>query len=214
MLPIFPQYEGRLKSKFPYFFLRVLWTARLEIAKRYNFWVSGNTVKIVQRSLHKNIQNTIENVAAVAYSRTLCTACGYSFFPYQNKSAVEIHKEVCLVYDNCLSIQMIRRWREHTSLWISTADLFWVVKKWITMRISQCTTTRNGNSNFNTVLCMFLWSECYAVFNVARNSKIISPCNFKLFGSQNAEKKIEKLTFETILVVLWNSSVGMLWKNW
>ncbi len=39
--------EGRLKSKFPYlFFLRILWTNQSEIAGRYNFWVSGNTVKI------------------------------------------------------------------------------------------------------------------------------------------------------------------------
>ncbi len=39
-------YEGCLKSKFTYYF-GILWTAQREIAGRYNFWVSGNTVKIV-----------------------------------------------------------------------------------------------------------------------------------------------------------------------
>ncbi len=36
--------NGRLKSKFPY---GVLWTDQREIARRYNFWVSGNILKIV-----------------------------------------------------------------------------------------------------------------------------------------------------------------------
>ncbi len=40
-------YEGRLKSKFPYSFLSVMWTFQREIAGKYNFPLSGNTVKIV-----------------------------------------------------------------------------------------------------------------------------------------------------------------------
>ncbi len=51
-------YESCLKSKFPNFFLRVLWTDPREIAVRYNFWVSANTKNYVAIA-SQNVQNTV-----------------------------------------------------------------------------------------------------------------------------------------------------------
>ncbi len=51
------------------------------------------------------------------------------------------------------------------------------------------------------ILYIFVQLLLRNFYSVARNSKIISTCNFMLICSQNAEKKIGKLTFETTLVM-------------
>ncbi len=74
-------YEGYLKSMFPYFFLRILWTDQCEIAGRYNFGVSSNTVKkCVAIASQKCTEHIIENGAAIARSRALEGGCSSSFF--------------------------------------------------------------------------------------------------------------------------------------
>ncbi len=88
-------------SKFPYFFLGVLWTDQHEIARRYNFWVFGNTVKIVSQSFHKNVQNTVLKMKLPFHVVVLCVVCTVTcFFTAQNKSAVEIYREVSHVHNN------------------------------------------------------------------------------------------------------------------
>ncbi len=88
---IMPLYEGRLENKFPYFSLDVLWTDQCEIAGRYNFWVSGNTVKITRQSLHKNVQNGVLKMELPLHVVASCEVCTLIYFsPAQNKSAIEI----------------------------------------------------------------------------------------------------------------------------
>ncbi len=117
-----------LKVSFPIFFSAfcVLINVKLQRDIILSFWQHcKNCVAITSQ---KRAECSIENGAAVACSCAFWGAHGYMFFTAQNKSAVEIHREVCLVYGNCMSIQMIWRWCKHTSLWISTADLFWAPK--------------------------------------------------------------------------------------
>ncbi len=68
--------------------------------------------------LQKNVQNTVLKMelpplCVVAHCLVHLVICS---FTTQIKSAVEIHTEVCSVYGNCMSIQMIWQWRKHTSL--------------------------------------------------------------------------------------------------
>ncbi len=49
---------------------------------------------------------------------------------------------------------------------------------------------------------IFVKQSLHNFYSVARNSKIVSSCNFTLISSQNTEKKIWKLTFGTTLVNL------------
>ncbi len=56
-------------------------------------------------------------------------------------------------------------------LWISTAGLFWAVKKWIPTRTSQGAITRNYSSIFNTVFCTCLWSDCHVIFTVLQETQ-------------------------------------------
>ncbi len=100
-------------------------------------------------------------------------------------------------------IQIIRQWCEHTSLWISAADLFWVVKN-----EEPCKMQLHPMADpFSIcVLYVFVKRLLRNFYRVARNSEIISSCIFTLIGSQNAERKqIEKLTFEMALVLYMDS---------
>ncbi len=112
-------YYTRVVSKvsFPIFFLGILWTDQREIAVRYNFWVSGNTVKITWQSLHKNVQNTVLKMELPLCVVAPCNVrVGIRFFTIQNKSAVEIHREVCVCHHriSCIDIQLL--YTKHTSL--------------------------------------------------------------------------------------------------
>ncbi len=119
------------------------------------------------------------------------------FFTAQNKSAVEIHKEVCSVYGNCMSIQMIQQWCKYTSLRISTYDLLSVVKKTNNhVHLTRSNYTQQQCHFQCCVLYIFVKRLLHNFYSVARNSKITSFCNSTLIGSLNAEKKIEKQTFE------------------
>ncbi len=60
------------------------------------------------------------------------------------------------------------------------------------------------------VLYIFIKRLPRNFYSVFWNSKIISPCNFILIGSQNA-KKIGKLTFETSLVEWWFTLPSYFW---
>ncbi len=89
-------YKGRVISKVSFhIFFGVLWTNQREIARRFNFWVSGNTVCVAITS-QKHTEHSIENGTAVLCSRALQNACVYSLLTVQNKSTVEIHREVSL----------------------------------------------------------------------------------------------------------------------
>ncbi len=120
------------------------------------------------------------------------------FFTAQNESAIEIHREVCSVYGMNIYTNAAMVWTR--SLWISTADLFWAVKRQITACTWQGATIRNGSCIY-CILYVFVKWLLLNFYSVSRNSKIISPCNFTLIGSQNTEKIIWRFTFETILII-------------
>ncbi len=95
---------------------------------------------------------------------------------------------------------MIWQWCEHTSLWISIADWFWTVEKWITVHTSQDTITCNGSTIFNTVFCIFLWSDCYVIFTVLlKTKKLYLPAISSWSIHKMPREKIRKLTFKMTL---------------
>ncbi len=85
------------------------------------------------------------------------------FFTIENKSAVEIHREVCSHHCRIICIDIQLPYTKHISLWISTTDLFCMLKKWITACTSQGATTHDGSFIFNATFCTFLWSDCYTI---------------------------------------------------
>ncbi len=80
-----------------------------------NFW--QHRKNCVAITTQKNIEHSIENEAAVACSYALRGTQTYSFFfTTENKSAVEIHREVCSRHCRiiCIDIQLL--YTKHTSL--------------------------------------------------------------------------------------------------
>ncbi len=151
-------------------------------------------------TLQKHTERSTENGASIVYSCALRGVYGYSFFTARNKSVIEIHRELCSCNRPIIYIDIQLPYTELTSLWISTADLFRAVKKQITAYVIQDATTCNSSSIFHKMFCTFLWSDCYTIFTVLPETQKLYPCNFTLIGSQNAEKKIRKLIFETTLI--------------
>ncbi len=131
-----------------------------------------------------------------------CKVCKViCFITSQNKSAVEIHRELCLCHHLIICIDIQLPYTEHISLWISIADLFWCVKKTNNRaRLARHNYTQRQLHFQYRLLYIFVKRLLHNFYGVVKNSKIISPCNFTLIGSQNAKKKIGKLTFDTTLV--------------
>ncbi len=83
-------------------------------------------------------------------------------------------------------------------------------KKLITTHTSQCVTTRNGSSIFNTAFCKFLWSDRYTIFTVLpETQKLYLPAISRRLVHKMRRKKIGKLTFETTLVKISGKFLGI-----
>ncbi len=133
-----------------------------------------------------------------------CKESSYSFLPSKTNQLVKFNREVCSVYGNCTSIQIIPQWCEHTSLWISTADLFWGVKKTNNLTHLARQDYKQWQLPFQyCVLCIFIKRSLHNFYSVARNSKIISPTISRCSVYKMLREKIGKLTFETTIVSLY-----------
>ncbi len=97
-------YEGRLKSKFSYFFLDILWTDQCEIAVRYKFWIFGNCKNYVAIVLQKCTELSIESGASVVPCEVYIVI---HFSPTQNKSATGHFPLGGVAYD---SPEFLSRW--------------------------------------------------------------------------------------------------------
>ncbi len=189
------KYKGSLKNKFPYFFSwhfvnRSTWNCR-EISF-LSFWQHcKNYIAIASQ---KHMEHSIENGAAIACSRTLRGECGYSFFTAQNKSAVEIHREVCLChrYISCKDIQLL--YAEHTSL-LNFNSWFVLDER----KMDNCAHLARRNYaqwelHFNTALCTFLWSDCHVILTVLpETQKLYLPAILHCLVHKTSRKKVENL---------------------
>ncbi len=120
-----------------------------------SFWQHCNNCLAIISQKHTECR--IENRSVVACSCALWGGHGYSFFIIQNKSAVEIHSEVCSRHRRIICIDILLPYTKNMSLRILTADLFWVVKKRRTTCISQGATTHNISSI--SILCSVHFCE-------------------------------------------------------
>ncbi len=156
------------------------------------------------QSLHKNGQNTVLKMELPLRVVTPCEVhVGIHFFTIRNKSALEIHREVCSCHCriSCIDIQFL--YTKHTSSWILIADLFWVEEKWVAVHTSQGRTTRNGSTIFNTACCTFLWSDCHIIFTVfPETQNLYFPAILHWSVHKTPRKKTGKLTFEKTVVRL------------
>ncbi len=129
----------------------------------------------------------------------------YSFFSHQKKKTtnqlLKFNREVCSAYSNYMSIQLIRQCQKHTSLWISTADLFWVVKKMNTHTHLARGDYTQWQLHFYCVLYIFA-SDCHVIFTVLPETQKLYLTAISHWAIHKMpEKKIGKLIFETTLII-------------
>ncbi len=195
--------EDHLKSKFPYFFLGVSRTYQFEIAGRYNFWVSGNTVKIMRQSRHKNVQSAVLKMKLPLRVVALARCMRLFIFYHPNKSAVEIHREVCSLHHHIICTDIQLPYTKHTSSWITTTDLFWVFKKKNNLAHIERHNYVHRQLHFKTAVCTFSWSDCCTNFTVLpETQKLYIPSISYWSVHKTPRKKMGKLTFETTIVYL------------
>ncbi len=115
---------------------------------------------------------------------------GIRFFTTQNKSAIEIHREMCSCHcrNSCIDIQLL--YAERTSLLNFNS--------WFVLNCAHLARHNYMQQKLHFQYCVlhiFVKRLPCNFYSVSRNSKIMSPCNFTSIGSQNSEKKNRKTYF-------------------
>ncbi len=115
---------------------------------------------------------------------------GIHFFTAQNKSAIEIHRELCSSHHRISWIDIKLLYAELTFLLNFNS---WFVLDGRKMNncahLARCNYTQQKLHFQSCVLHIFVKWSPYNFYSFWKNSTITCPCNLTLMGSQNAEKK-------------------------
>ncbi len=141
-------------------------------------------------------------------SRALWGACGYLFFTSQNKSTVEIHRDVCSCHCRiiCRDIQLL--YTKHTSLLnFNSWFLLGGRKMNNCAHLVRCSYTQWKLHFQYCILHIFVKHLLHNFTVFPETQKLYLPAISHWSVHKTRRKKIGKLTFETTLVFLMKFSI-------